>query len=76
MITGAGQARLGIHPAQVPPVRRPELVHPHQVVDVVHGTVEELIARRVRLMHGANFNDPQRFIEPSYERMKYSIQTL
>lgn len=59
-------------PKQAPPVRRPELVVPHSVVDVTHGTPQQLIAMRMRLMHGANFNDPQAFEHPSYERMRVS----
>lgn len=59
-------------PKQAPPVRRPELVHPHRTVDVVHGTTEQLIAMRMRLMHGANLNDPQCFAYASFERMKLS----
>jgi cyanobactin biosynthesis protein (PatB/AcyB/McaB family) len=48
-------------PLQSPPVRRPELIQPHRTVDIVHGTAEELIALRINLMHGANYNDPQSF---------------
>jgi cyanobactin biosynthesis protein (PatB/AcyB/McaB family) len=48
-------------PIQAAPVRRPELVVPHRTVDVVHGSPEQLIAMRIRLMHGANFNDPAPF---------------
>ncbi|QWF82432.1 cyanobactin biosynthesis system PatB/AcyB/McaB family protein [Amycolatopsis sp. CA-230715] len=66
-------ARPGIAPPQVAPVRRPELVEPHRCVDVVHGTPDELIAMRLRLMHGANFNDPQRWLDPTYQRMRSSF---
>ena len=45
-------------PPQCPPVRRPDLVHPHRVLDVVHGTRQRLIEVRIALMHGANYNDP------------------
>ncbi len=48
-------------PVQSPPVRRPELVHPHRTVDLVHGSPQELVALRISLMHGANYNDPQYF---------------
>lgn len=57
-------------PPQVPPVRRPELVHPHAGVEMVHGTAEHLIRVRMRLTHGANFNDPPAFVAPTYERMR------
>jgi cyanobactin biosynthesis protein (PatB/AcyB/McaB family) len=46
-------------PVQSPPVRRPELIQPHRTVDLVHGSPEELLALRISLMHGANYNDPQ-----------------
>jgi len=59
-------------PPQAAPVRRPEIVHPHRVVDIVHGPGDRLVAMRIRLMHGANFNDPQYFAHPTYERMKVS----
>lgn len=45
-------------PRQVAPLKRPELVRPHELVDVEHGSAEELVAIRVDLTHGANFNDP------------------
>jgi hypothetical protein len=60
-------------PRQVPPVRRPDLVQPHTVVDVVHGTPEQLIAMRMRLTHGANFNDPAPYDPPSPWRMRASL---
>ena len=63
---------LVVLPTQAPPVRRPDLVHPHRAVDVVHGTPEQLLAMRMRLMHGANFNDPQYFEYPSFARMRVS----
>jgi cyanobactin biosynthesis protein (PatB/AcyB/McaB family) len=52
-------------PLQSPPVRRPELIHPHRTVDLAHGTPEELVTLRISLMHGANYNDPQYFSGPS-----------
>jgi len=60
----------GLLPPQVAPVRRPSFVEPHRVVDVGHGTPEQRVAMRMRLLHGANFNDPQHFTYPSYYRMK------
>ncbi|GLY30751.1 cyanobactin biosynthesis system PatB/AcyB/McaB family protein [Kineosporia sp. NBRC 101731] len=59
-------------PPQVAPVYRPSFVEPHRCVDVEHGTPEQRVAMRMRLMHGANFNDPQYFAYPSYQRMKVS----
>ena len=63
---------MSMQPRQSPPVRRPELVHPHRTVDVIHGTADQLVAMRIRLMHGANYNDPQRFAYPSFHRMRQS----
>jgi cyanobactin biosynthesis protein (PatB/AcyB/McaB family) len=54
-------------PLQSPPVRRPELIHPHRTVDLVHGSAEELVALRTSLMHGANYNDPQYFCGPGMQ---------
>lgn len=59
-------------PTQAPPVRRPELVEPHLVVDVVHGTPEQLVAMRIRLLHGADFNDPAPYAPPNPWRTRVS----
>jgi cyanobactin biosynthesis protein (PatB/AcyB/McaB family) len=59
-------------PIQAPPVSRPELVEPHRTVDVVHGTPDQLVAMRMRLTHGANFNDPAPFALPDSKRMRSS----
>ncbi len=56
-------------PPQSAPVKRPELVRPHECVDVVHGTPEQLVAVRLQLMHGANFNDPPPWALGSYQTM-------
>jgi cyanobactin biosynthesis protein (PatB/AcyB/McaB family) len=59
-------------PIQAPPVTRPELIEPHRAVDVVHGTPDQLVAVRVLLTHGANFNDPAPFALPGYQRLRTS----
>jgi cyanobactin biosynthesis protein (PatB/AcyB/McaB family) len=41
----------------------------------VRGTGDQLIARRIELMHGANFNDPRAFAFPVYDRMMVSSWT-
>jgi cyanobactin biosynthesis protein (PatB/AcyB/McaB family) len=61
-------------PIQAPPVSRPELIVAHRTVDVVHGTPEQLIAMRMRLTHGGNFNDPAPFALPHYFGMRASAQ--
>lgn len=56
-------------PPQVPPVQRPFLYRPSDVLDLEHGGPNELIATRLALIHGANFNDPHYFEWPSRDRM-------
>lgn len=51
-----------------PPVQRGELVHPHETVDVHHGTPDQLFAIRVALIHGANYNDPAHYEQRSFDR--------
>jgi cyanobactin biosynthesis protein (PatB/AcyB/McaB family) len=60
-------------PPQAPPVRRPEVIAPHRCVETEHGSGDQLIHIRMRLMHGANFNDPQHYEHPTYGRMRVSI---
>ncbi|CBN56373.1 MULTISPECIES: cyanobactin biosynthesis system PatB/AcyB/McaB family protein [Kamptonema] len=55
-----------------PPVKRPDIIHPHQAVDVIHGTVEDLVRIRMDLLYGANFNDPAAFAHRSYQQVKSS----
>lgn len=59
-------------PKQSPPIKRPELIQPHETVDVVHGSVDELVAIRMDLLHGANYNDPAGFQYRTYSQMKTS----
>lgn len=54
-------------PRQVPPVRRPELVQPHDTVDVVSGDPEDLFSVRLALLHGANYNDPAALTESALQ---------
>lgn len=57
-------------PIQARPVKRPELIQPHTVADVEHGTADDLVSIRARLTHGANFNDPPALRMPDYQRVK------
>lgn len=57
-------------PPQLAPVKRPESITPHRCVDVVHGTPEELVAVRLQLTHGANYNDPAYFEMAGYEQKR------
>jgi cyanobactin biosynthesis protein (PatB/AcyB/McaB family) len=59
-------------PKQSPPVKRPDLIQPHETVDLIHGSVEELVNVRMHLLHGANYNDPAAFAYRSYEQLKTS----
>lgn len=62
-------------PKQVPPVRRPEIVEPHRVVEVERGSPHQLLRARMLLMHGANFNDPAKYAPPDAMRMRLSAST-
>ena len=59
-------------PKQSPPIQRTDLIHPHETVDVVHGNVEELVNIRMKLLHGANYNDPAGFQHRTYNQLKSS----
>ena len=54
-------------PPQVEPVKRPHFVPPHECVDVEHGSVERMVEVRIRLMHGANYNDPAHWAPVPFE---------
>ncbi len=57
-------------PPQVPPVKRPHFIQPHEAVDVEHGDGEDLVSIRIALQHGANWNDPAYFQMPPYAQTK------
>lgn len=59
-------------PILSPPVKRPDLIKPHETVDVVHGDVESLVGIRMHLMHGANYNDPAGFQNRTYQQLQTS----
>ncbi len=59
-------------PKQSPPITRPGLIQPHETVDVVNGSVEDLVAMRIRLLHGANYNAPAAFQYRTYNQLKGS----
>ncbi len=59
-------------PKQSPPVKRPHFIQIHECVDVVHGEGEDLLSIRMKLMHGANYNDPAQFVYPHYSYLKMS----
>lgn len=59
-------------PKQSPPIKRPDLIQPHETVDVVNGSVEDLVAMQIRLLHGANYNAPAAFQYRTYNQLKAS----
>jgi len=59
-------------PRQSAPVRRPDIIPPHEGVEVVYGAAADLVRFRMYLIHGANFNDPPGWRFPSYETLKTS----
>ena len=65
-------------PALVPPVRRPELVRPEdlsvvrEAVANAQGDQTRFAAMYAKIRQGFNYNDPQFFGFPGYERMKVS----
>jgi cyanobactin biosynthesis protein (PatB/AcyB/McaB family) len=59
-------------PKQSPPVKRPHFIQIHECVDVIHGDGEDLLSIRMKLMHGANYNDPAQFQYPAYGYLKMS----
>lgn len=59
-------------PKQAAPVKRPDLISPHLAVDVLNGDLGDLVAIRMDLIHGANYNDPPYYNYPSYDQIKTS----
>ena len=55
-----------------PPVKRPHFVEPFTAVDVEQGRVQDLVAIRMDLLHGANYNDPAVFANRSYNQVMTS----
>jgi len=61
-------------PKQAPPVRRPEIIEPHRVLEVDKGTPQQLLRARMLLLHAANYNDPAQYATPLLPRMRASGQ--
>ncbi|NER46849.1 MAG: cyanobactin biosynthesis system PatB/AcyB/McaB family protein [Symploca sp. SIO1A3] len=49
-------------PIQAPPVMRPHLFRPHTVVDLKAASNESKKELLFALLHGANYDDPMRFL--------------
>jgi cyanobactin biosynthesis protein (PatB/AcyB/McaB family) len=56
--------------------RNEALVMPFDTVDLRHGTPGQLLDTLLDLVHGANYNDPPRFITWSYDRLKSSFSSV
>jgi cyanobactin biosynthesis protein (PatB/AcyB/McaB family) len=54
------------------PVKRIEIIPPHEGVELAYGAAEDLVRYRMYLLHGGNFNDPPAWRFPSYETLKTS----
>lgn len=59
-------------PKQAYPVKRPDLLIPHQAVDIINGRKEDLGRILLDLINGANFNDPPAYQYRSYNHLKSS----
>ena len=59
-------------PKQAAPVKIPDIISPHLAVDVEHGRGQDLVAIRMDLMHGANYNDPAPYNYPTYNQIMSS----
>ncbi len=49
-------------PIQAPPVMRTDLFKPHTVVDLIYASEGSVLELEFNLLHGANHNDPMRFL--------------
>jgi cyanobactin biosynthesis protein (PatB/AcyB/McaB family) len=49
-----------------------ELVQPFLTVDFLHGSSNQIREVIIKLIHGANYNDPQRFFSRNYNQLKSS----
>ena len=54
------------------PVKRPDLVHPHLTLGWEDGAAGQLFDAIVKLIHGANYNDPPRFVKRDYNQLRSS----
>jgi cyanobactin biosynthesis protein (PatB/AcyB/McaB family) len=49
----------------------PELIQPFRTVDF-HGQAQQITDVMMKLIHGANYNNPQRFFSRNYNQLKSS----
>jgi cyanobactin biosynthesis protein (PatB/AcyB/McaB family) len=64
-------------PPFVEPVRRPEFIYQCRIiyfmVKIRRATGDEIFNTIIDLVHGANCNDPQRFLGRNYNQLKSSL---
>lgn len=54
------------------PVPRPDLVQPFLAVDLYHGSPNQIAQVISTLIHGANYNDPAKFVVRDYKQIRFS----
>ena len=62
-------------PKQSPPIYRPHFIQPATCVDVEYGRPDDLVAIRMDLRHGANYNDPAAFVPRNYNQVMPSSRS-
>jgi cyanobactin biosynthesis protein (PatB/AcyB/McaB family) len=72
-------------PPFVKPVQRPEFIYQSRIIDFMVKLIElrlptgkdigdDLYNTFKQMVHGANYNDPQRFLNRNYNQLKSSLQ--
>lgn len=54
------------------PVPRPDLVYSFNTISLRGGASDAILGRIFDLIHGANYNDPQRFVPRNYHTLRRS----
>ncbi|MBU7586457.1 MAG: hypothetical protein KAF91_26935 [Nostoc sp. TH1S01] len=49
-------------PIQSLPVIRTDLIKPNTVADLIHAPKEQFLELELNLLHGADYNDPMKFL--------------
>jgi cyanobactin biosynthesis protein (PatB/AcyB/McaB family) len=61
-------------PPFLAPIQRPDTVQPFLTVDLRDGDGSNILQTIFDLIHGKNYNDPQRFLSRDYHKLKSSLQ--
>jgi cyanobactin biosynthesis protein (PatB/AcyB/McaB family) len=59
-------------PKQSAPVKRPHFTQPAHAVDVETGSADDLVNIRMKLLHGANYNDPAAYAPRGYHQVMHA----